>query len=213
VRKNKQQISVWNPRAAGRPCTLTKKEKSSKIYHRSRPDLATGKPVHVTIKTNKHIVPNLRNKILYKEIRESFKRARLLGIRIIHFTVQRDHIHFLIESQNIKQLGQSMRALSISLTKRFSRVLNRKIKALKTRYHLHILESLKEIKNVANYIKNNGKKHRVTQNVDFFSSHVSAQDFRPDQVFLEFLDDLKSVLSIPRFYATRKCLQAAPLFV
>jgi REP element-mobilizing transposase RayT len=210
VRKNKQQISVWNPRAAGRPSFLTQKEKSRKIYHRSRPDLPAGKPVHITIKADKNFVPNLRNKILYKEIRASFKRARLLGIRIIHFSVQRDHIHFLIEAQNKTQLGQSMRVLSISLTKRLSQVLKKKIKALKTRYHLHILESLKEINNVANYIKNNGQKHRVTLTKDFFSSHISPEDFKPNETFLEFLDDLKSVLSFPRFWATRNCVNAAP---
>jgi len=209
VRKNKKQISVWNPKAAGRPSILTQKQKSNKIYHHSRPHLLSGKPVHVTIKTDKNIIPNLRNKILYKEIRASFKRARLLGIRIIHFTVQRDHIHFLIEAQNKKQLGQSMRALSISLTKRLSRVLAKKIKALKTRYHLHILKSLKEIKNVANYIQNNGKKHRVVLNKDFYSSHISPQDFDPTEPFLKFLEDLKAVLSFPRFWATRKCLKAA----
>jgi REP element-mobilizing transposase RayT len=204
MRKNKQQITVWNPKGAGRPKVLTKLELASRIYHRSRPELLKAKPVHVTIKANKNIVPNLRSKVLYKEIRQSMKRARILGIRIIHFTVQRDHVHMMMEADNKQQLGESMRVLSISLSKRLSHVLKRKVKALKSRYHLHILKSLQEIKNAKNYIVNNSIKHGTSDADDFYSSEIKFSTFRPNEKFLQFMDDLKSILSPPEFWCTKR---------
>jgi REP element-mobilizing transposase RayT len=204
MKKNKQQITVWNPKGAGRPSVLTKKELTTRVYHRSRPELPKAKPVHVTIKTNKNVIPNLRSKVLYKQIRQSMKRARILGIRIIHFSVQRDHVHLLIEADNKQQLGESMRVLSISLTKRLSHVLKRKVKALKSRYHLHVLKSLQEIKNAKNYILSNGQKHGTSDAHDFYSSAISFSDFRPNEIFLQFMDDLKSILAPPEFWSTKQ---------
>jgi REP element-mobilizing transposase RayT len=206
--KNIQRLkTVWNPKGAGRPVTLSKKELMTKIYHRSRPEIPRARPVHVTIKSNKNIIPNLRSKVFYKEIRQGMKRARILGIRIIHFSVQRDHVHMLIEAENKKQLGESMRALSISLSKRFSFTLKKKVKALKNRYHLHILKSLQEIKNATNYILHNGQKHGITDVHDFYSTAINFSDFRASDAFFQFMDDLQSILAPPFFWSTRRGLK------
>jgi REP element-mobilizing transposase RayT len=204
VRKNKQQITVWNPKAAGRPKVLTNKERDQKIWHRSRPKIPSGKPVHVTLKTDKLKVPSLRDKKIYREIRQSLKQARQIGIRIIEFTVQKDHIHLLLEACDQKQLGESMRVLSISLSKRLSFILKRKIKAFKNRYHLHILNSLKEIKNARNYILTNGQKHLVSEERDYFSSNLAVNDFAQTIMFLNFWQDLQAIIDRPRFWTTRK---------
>ena len=137
-RKNKQTRTIYNPRAAGRPRVLTLSERKTRIYHQSRPVLPKDRPLHVTIKFDKTQIANLRNKLFYREIRKSLQRLRAKGVRLIEFSVQKDHIHFLLEAGRKVVLGTAMRALSISLSKRFSLLLKRKIKALKNRYHLHI---------------------------------------------------------------------------
>ena len=204
-RKNKQQSTVYNPRAAGRPRVLTSIERKSRIYHQSRPTLPKDRPLHVTIKFDKKKIATLRNKLFYREIRKSFHRLHLSGVRLIEFSVQKDHIHFLLESANKIVLGKAMRALSISLSKRFSLLLNRKIKALKSRYHLHILNTLKELKNARQYILNNSAKHTSNSNSDdLYFSRADFTLFKPNRDLLEFLDDLKSVLDLPHFWVTKQ---------
>jgi REP element-mobilizing transposase RayT len=204
MRKNGQQQTLHNRRAAGRPKLLTQKERASCIYHRSRPLIPKDKPVHVTVKFNKSKIRTLRNKKYYQEIRKSFRRLRIQGARLIEFSIQQDHIHLLLETSDSKTLGRAMRALSISLSKRFTLLINHKIKALKNRYHLHILNTLNELKNARNYILNNGKKHLVPDMDDLYFSRADFTLFRPTEALLEFLDDLKSVLDTPQFWMTRK---------
>jgi hypothetical protein len=74
-RKNSLQATLWNPKGAGRPKTLSQKKRSSQILHRTRPELPANKPVHVTLKTDWRIAPCFRNKIIYREIRKSLQRA------------------------------------------------------------------------------------------------------------------------------------------
>jgi len=204
-RKNKQQRTVYNPRAGGRPRVLTSKERTSRIYHQSRPTLPKDRPLHVTVKFNKNEIGSLRNKIFYREIRKSMQRLRAKSVRLIEFSVQKDHIHLLLESGNKVILGKAMRALSISLSKRFSLLLKRNIKALKHRYHLHILNTLKELKNARQYILNNSNKHNsATDSDDLYFSRADFTLFNPTNDLLEFLDDLKSLLDVPHFWVTRQ---------
>jgi REP element-mobilizing transposase RayT len=204
MRKNGQHKTIYNPRAAGRPKILTKKEREACIYHRSRPILPKDRPVHVTVKFNKSKIGNIRNKLYYQAIRKGFRRLRVHGARLIEYSVQHDHIHLLIEASDSKTLGRAMRSLSISLSKRFSLINNQKVKALKNRYHLHILKTINELKIARNYILNNGKKHLVPDIEDLYFSRSDFTLFNPTEALLEFLDDLKSVLDAPQFWITRK---------
>jgi len=204
-RKNKQTRTIYNPRAAGRPRVLTLSERKTRIYHQSRPVLPKDRPLHVTIKFDKTQIANLRNKLFYREIRKSLQRLRAKGVRLIEFSVQKDHIHFLLEAGNKLLLGKAMRALSISLSKRFSLLLNRKIKALKNRYHLHILNTRKELKNARHYILNNSTNHNGLKDMDdLYFSRADFTLFKPNRELLEFLDDLKSLLDLPHFWLTKQ---------
>jgi REP element-mobilizing transposase RayT len=203
-RKNKQQATVWNPKAAGRPKRLTQLERNSRIIHRTRPDLPANKPVHVTLKSDWKKTPCFRNKDIYREIRKSMQRAREKGIRIIEYTIQKDHIHLLIESEHRQELALAMRSLSISLTKRLSNLTNRKIKAFKDRYHLHILRSIKEVSNVKKYILKNGQKHLVSDEQDYYSSRINECDFKLTDSFKCFLNEIKALLDPPEFWITGK---------
>jgi REP element-mobilizing transposase RayT len=199
--RNGQSRTTFNPKGAGRPKVLTMKEREKRIYHRSRPNIPSKMPVHVTVKTNQKDIGSIRSKILYKEIRQAMKRARYGGIRIIHFSVQKDHIHMIIEAASSILLGRAMRAMSISLSKRFTEVLGESVKALQNRYHLRLLKSFNQIKNAIFYVLNNGKKHLIADTIDFYSSNIDLSSMTVTEELLEFLDDLKSVLSAPIFGA------------
>jgi REP element-mobilizing transposase RayT len=208
------QKSLFNPKGAGRKLIPLHKRKY--VPHREREEIPVGKPVHVTIKLNRNVVTTLRNKVLFKKILRAITLARKKGMRLIHFTVQKDHLHLLIESKDKKQLAKSMQSLKISLAKSLIYLKqNTRIKIFKERYHVHILKTLREIKNAKNYILGNAAKHGVIKDkFDTFSSVIKAPEiawcfdfekyFRDLIHFLDYEKIIDDLVTPPEFYLTKK---------
>jgi hypothetical protein len=71
-----------------------------------------------------------------------------------------------------------MKALGVSFVKKINSYFSRKGSCYKTRYHLRILRSASEVKNVLNYILKNGIKHkRTTSVIDPYNSALVLHDF------------------------------------
>jgi REP element-mobilizing transposase RayT len=210
----KKQRTLFNQKGAGRPKLPAHKRKS--IAHRKREDIPDQKPLHVTIKINKQIVYTLRNKILFKKISRAIVQARAKGLRVIHFSVQRDHIHFLLEAKDKVLLGKSMQAMMISLAKslKFASKTSHK-KIFIDRYHVHILKTLAEIRNAKLYILGNALKHgAIKAQFDPFSSVIKAPEitwkfnfkkyFKDLPHFLEYQELINSLVDAPQFYLVKK---------
>jgi REP element-mobilizing transposase RayT len=209
----KKQRSLFNQKGAGRPKLPAHRRKS--IAHRKREEIPGQKPLHVTIKINKQIVYTLRNKILFKKISRAIMRARAKGLRVIHFSVQRDHIHFLLEAKDKILLGKSMQAMMISLAKSLKFVSKTSLKKIFIdRYHVHILKTLTEIKNAKFYILGNALKHgAIKDQFDTFSSVIKAPEiawkfnfekyFKDLLHFLDYQELIDNLIDDPLFYLVK----------
>ena len=82
-------------------------------------------PLHINIKLIKGL-PTLRAKNKFKLIKRAILKARVRGLRIIHFSIQSTHIHLLIESENKRELGRGMQSFCISLAKNLNGFLKRR---------------------------------------------------------------------------------------
>jgi len=110
-------------------------------------------------------LPNLRTKAKFKMIKASLLKARQKGLRVIHFSIQSNHIHLLIESEGKQALGKGMQSFCTSLAKRINFQLGqRRGKVFRDRYFLHILKTLKEVKHALAYILQNFAKHTKRPN-------------------------------------------------
>lgn len=146
--------TLMNPKRAGRPAKVDRG-----IRHISREKIAKLTALHLTIKVRANKA-DIKNKRLLKALHHAIKRARLKGLRVIHYTLEYNHVHLLVEARNNKVLHQGMQAFGIS----FSKAVNR-IKAVcghvyKHRYYLRKLSSRKDVKIVMHYIFRNGVKHK-----------------------------------------------------
>jgi REP element-mobilizing transposase RayT len=170
IRKGKQ-LSLTNPKNAGRPAIHDKG-----IRHRKREEIERPRSLHLTIKLNR---AQMQNKMILKHLKHSIKRGRLKGLRIIHFSLQNDHVHLYAESESNLILTQGMKALGVSFAKRVNKYFKTKGQVYKTRFHLRVLRSASEAKNVINYILKNGFKHNRTKSfIDPYSSWVALHDFK-----------------------------------
>ncbi|MDD4976655.1 MAG: hypothetical protein PHY93_20025 [Bacteriovorax sp.] len=89
IRKN-TQLSLVNPKRAGRPVTV-----DIGIRHISRERLKRPTALHLTIKVRENKA-NIKNKRILKALHHAIKRARLKKLRIIHYTIEYNHVHLLV---------------------------------------------------------------------------------------------------------------------
>jgi putative transposase len=160
ARRNPQQLSFpikgrggWRP-GAGRP-----KKKDRGVSHLRRESFARSYPLHVTLKIRKD-VGDLRTDHRFHRIRRAFFHGgNRFGIRLIHFSVQGDHVHMILEAAGRDALSRGVQGLTIRLAKGINKLSQRRGKVFNDRYHVHILKSLAEVRNAVHYVLYNRQKH------------------------------------------------------
>src|SRR3954469_21532284 len=113
-----EQLVLWKKRGgkrrgAGRP----PKGPRAGSPHQERPFLHARYPVHVTLRAV-GIVGNLRRRCVYQAVREAtLITARREDFRIVHLSIQRTHIHLLVEADDKRALARGMQGFQISAAK------------------------------------------------------------------------------------------------
>jgi len=97
---------------------------------------------------------------LVKEIRRSFAAACDRGAsRLVHFSIQRDHLHLLLEAEDERALGRAMKSISARVARTVNRIFKRTGGVLLGRYHVRALRTPREVRNALAYILLNARKH------------------------------------------------------
>ena len=116
------------------------------ISHKRRPALPSRFPVHVTYRLVRRL-PNARRPALFRAIRRAFNEGReAFGGRLCHFSVQKDHLHLIVEAANREALSRALQALAIRIARAINRALGRRGKVFADRYHLRILKTPTEVR-------------------------------------------------------------------
>jgi REP element-mobilizing transposase RayT len=85
-----------------------------------------------------------------------------LGMRIIHFSVQEDHVHLIVEVEDSIALGRAMKGFQVRVARRLNRALGRSGRVFADRYHARYLKTPTEARRALVYVLQNGKKHAPT---------------------------------------------------
>ncbi|HEY4244074.1 MAG TPA: transposase [Kofleriaceae bacterium] len=103
---------------------------------------------------------SLRGRDLYRAIRTATSTVwRTQPMRLVHASVQSNHIHLLVEAADKVELAKGMQGFQISAAKHLNRTLRRKGGVFPDRYHAHILRTPREAKNAVTYVLTNWRKH------------------------------------------------------
>jgi hypothetical protein len=81
------------------------------------------------------------------------------AFRLLHFSVQRDHIHLLVEADEPLRLTRGLQGLAIRAAKSCNRALGRCGSFWADRYHSRSLATPREVRNALVYVLANVKKH------------------------------------------------------
>jgi REP element-mobilizing transposase RayT len=88
--------------------------------------------------------------------------------RVVHWSVQRDHLHLIVEASSGFDLGCGMKSVGVRVARAVQRVfgLGRGRGAvLQDRFHLHVLRSPREVRRAIAYVLLNARRHAAQRGV------------------------------------------------
>ncbi len=162
------KFTTWGGRRQG---SGRKRIHSKGVAHRNREKVRSYHPLHINFKVKTHI----RNKTCLKILKRAIINARAQGLKIVHFSLQSNHVHLVVEAIDNETLTRGMRSLTVTFSKRIDRG-----RIQLERYHLHVLKTLRETKHAIHYVLFNEAKHKNLKRayVDQYSSLGTAKELK-----------------------------------
>ncbi len=150
-------LMTWGGRRKG----AGRKPNGSKagVSHLARARFPERHPVHVTLRTLQgvgYLRGDRRSQAILAALREAKERH---GLRVIHFSVQGNHLHLLVEAAGARSLARGVQGLSVRLARALNRAASRRGKVFADRYHAHVLASRREVARAVRYILENFRHH------------------------------------------------------
>jgi len=157
-----KQLEFHLPSWGGRRPGTGRKPASGRrsVPHRSRPVHEPRHPVHVTMRLCEGL-PSLRSERVFVAMKRAFASASNHGFRVLHFSVQNDHVHLLVEADGPPRLSSGMRGLAIRTAKAINRTVCRHGPVWADRFHARALSTPREVRNALVYVLQNWKKHET----------------------------------------------------
>ncbi len=142
-----------------RPGAGRKPGSSRGDLHRRRAPLASRHPCHVTLKVRAE-VPSLRSARLVAELERSWREACRRGrFRLVHYSIQSDHVHMIVEAGSARDLACGLKAIAARFARGVNRVFRRVGRVLADRCHVHVLRTPREVRNAIAYVLLNARRH------------------------------------------------------
>jgi REP element-mobilizing transposase RayT len=157
--------------------------------HKARPRLKRLTPMHIVLR----VVPaigSLRKRLMYKALRWATLAVarremhfREEGVfRIVHISIQRTHVHLIVEADRADALARGMQSFQISAAKHMNAAVSvglarrRRGTVFPDRYHQEVITCPTQARHTLAYVMNNWRKHREDAlrkwNVDPYSTGV-----------------------------------------
>jgi putative transposase len=115
-----------------------------------------------------HDLPNLRQWRLAQAIGLALRAAASrpgarCKVRVLHFSIQDDHVHLVVEANDARDLANGMRGLNVRLARAVNRELGRRGPFSADRYHARPLRTPREVRHALVYVLANWRKHTAAR--------------------------------------------------
>jgi putative transposase len=170
-------VASWGGKRAGAGRKPKPAAARTSVAHRARPVHKRRHPVHITVRARKGL-PSFRHQrvhaMLQRILECQTKRAYRSDFQVVHYSIQSNHLHLIIEATDKRWMRSGVSGLVIAFAKQLNALLERLTgKVWGERYHSRELTTPREVRNALVYLLQNFKKHGVTTEgpvVDHFSS-------------------------------------------
>ena len=82
---------------------------------------------------------------------------------MVHFSVQGNHVHLIVEAPDAVQLGRAMKGLEVRMARALNKVMRRSGPVFSDRYHAHLLRSPRETRFAVRYVLENHAVHALRE--------------------------------------------------
>jgi REP element-mobilizing transposase RayT len=125
------------------------------VSHAPRPQFKARHPVHVTMRVRPG-VGFLRGYSRRRAIEDALREVKLrFGMRVVHYSIQGNHLHFILESDDPSMLSRAVQGLAIRLARALNRIAGRGGKVFADRFHAHVMKTLREVVYAVRYVIEN----------------------------------------------------------
>ena len=124
--------------------------------------------------------------------------ADRFGFRLVHYSVQANHLHLLVEAEGKRALARGMKGLKVRLARKINAIAGRTGTVFTDRYHARVLSSPRAVKNAIAYCLNNARKHALERR-----RSLPARWVDPCSTAKRFYEEAKGLLS-PRTWLLRE---------
>jgi putative transposase len=129
------------------------------VPHLQRPEFAARCPLHITQRMRPG-VGYLRTQSRLDLIRGALHEASArFGMQVVHFSVQGNHLHLIVEAEGRDALSKSMKGLAVRVATGLNRLAGRRGTVFADRYHARVLVSPRDVANTLRYVLENHRKH------------------------------------------------------
>ena len=173
--------------------------------HVTRPRIDPRYPVQVTIRATPGL-PSLRSPRLFGALRRAIAAASVDRFRVIHFSIQQDHGHFIVEGDEPRRARGGVHGLAIRLALAVNRVLGRKGRVVGDRYHARPLTTPRQTRTSMVYVLLNFRKHlRAPPGIDPRSSgsHFWGWLPEPEVALVARATDVAPATALPSTWMAR----------
>ena len=204
--------ATWGGRRAG----AGRKPKANPGYvrHHRRAKHAKSRPVHITMRARRGL-PSFRAQRILQMMTKILRNQTELGkvkrkytdvFRVLHFSIQDNHVHVMVEADDARALRSGVSGLVIAFARQLAKLFGRKkLKVWAERFHSREVGSPQDVVNTLNYIFQNYKKHgAVTYGhgiVDRFSSAKQFDGWEQKTLYPTLLDETSFYMQGPEPWA------------
>jgi REP element-mobilizing transposase RayT len=105
---------------------------------------------------------NLRSRRSFRVLSDAFAKAcDRRGFRLVHLSVQGNHLHLVVEAPDKVRLARGLQGLAVRIARRLNRLMGRTGKVFADRYHGHVLRTPAEVARAVAYVLGNFFVHAL----------------------------------------------------
>ena len=105
-------------------------------------------------------LPGLRSRRSARVLSEAIRKgSERLGLRVVHYSIQSNHVHLVCEARDAQALSRGVQGLEVRTAWRLNRTHGRTGRVWADRYHARILRSPREVRNCLVYVLGNWRHH------------------------------------------------------
>jgi REP-associated tyrosine transposase len=105
-------------------------------------------------------LPSLQTVTIVRAIERTFAAGcERADFRLVHYSLQGNHAHLVVEARDRAALGRGMMAIGSRLARAVNRVTGETGRVLADRYHVRLLPTPKEVRNALRYVLLNARRH------------------------------------------------------